>query len=64
MSTVSECVRYRADAACSDQLWEQIKHAMFKSIDLFLKRIEYKYVIKLINIIEDTVFSSKKLLTA
>jgi len=48
----------------AEQLWEQIKLAMFKSIDLFLKRIEYKYVIKLIDIIEDALFSFKVPLTA
>jgi hypothetical protein len=48
----------------ADQLWEQIKHAMLKSIDLFLNRIEYKYVIKLIDIIEDALFSFKEPLTA
>jgi hypothetical protein len=44
----------------ADQLWEQIKKAMFKSIDLFLNKIEYKYVIKRIDIIEDALFSFKK----
>ena len=48
----------------ANQLWEQIKHAMFKSIDLFLSRIEYKYVIKLIDIIEDALLSFKEPLTA
>ena len=48
----------------ADHLWEQIKHAMLKSIDLFLNRIEYKSVIKLIDIIEDVLFSFKEPLTA
>jgi hypothetical protein len=34
------------------------------AIDLFLNRIEYKYVIKLIGIIEDALFSFKEPLTA
>ena len=48
----------------ANQLWEQIKKAMFKSIDLFLNRIEYKYVIKLIDIVEDALFSFKEPVTA
>ncbi len=48
----------------ANQLWEQIKQAMFKSIDLFLNRIEYKYVIKIIDIVEDALFGFKGPVTA
>lgn len=48
----------------ADHLWEQIKHAMFKSIDLFLGKTEFKYIIKLIDIIEDAMFYFKEPLTA
>lgn len=48
----------------ANQLWEQIKQAMFKSIDLFLDKIEYKYIVKLIDIIEDALFGYTKTVTA
>jgi len=50
--------------AVADKLWEQIKQSLLKSIDLFLDKIEYKSVTKLIDIIENTMFGIKPPLTA
>ncbi|HSO66762.1 MAG TPA: transposase, partial [Desulfatirhabdiaceae bacterium] len=50
--------------AVADKLWEQIKQSLLKSIDLFLDKIEYKSVSKIIDIIEYTMFGIKPPLTA
>lgn len=46
------------------QLWEQIKHAMLKSIDIFLTESAQNYIVHLIDIIEDTLFKSPKISSA
>lgn len=48
----------------ADHLWEHIKQAIFKSIDLFFGKAEFKYIVKLIDIVEDAIFSFNIPLTA